>query len=285
MSSRPAAGTSHGPLPAPPYRSAVPIKRVRFPEALACEWTKIVTVRSTYWTLFATVVVSIGASVGLAAAFVASWDSIAANTKATLDISFPLVGIQFGMLIIAVLGVLTISSEYSTGMIRTSLAAYPRRVGMFGAKTAVLAAVSLVTGLIVAWGSYLAAAPVYGTKGVRLPLGQSGNLRAVFAAAVVVMLIALLGFGIGALLRHTAGSITAVLGLLFVVPIITSLLPGSAGRRINKVMPSQAAQAMFTTTSNTNGEHLSPAGGFVTLLIWVAAFCGAALILFRRRDA
>jgi ABC-2 type transport system permease protein len=271
--------------PARPYRSAVPIQRVRLRDGLASEWAKITTVRSTYWTLIATVLVSIGASIGLAAAFVASWNSIDPATRATLDISYPLVGIQFGMLVIAVLGVLAISGEYSTGMIRTSLTAYPRRAWMFGAKLAVLAAVALATGLVVSWGSYLAAAPIYGTKGVRLPLGQSGNLRAVLAAAVAIMLVALFGFGMGSLLRHTAGAITAVLGLLFVVPIITSLLPGSTGRAINRLMPSQAAQAMFITTSNITGRYLSPLGGFLTLLIWVAAFCVAAFVLFRRRDA
>jgi ABC-2 type transport system permease protein len=270
----------------PTFRSSEPIKRVTLREALDSEWAKIRTVRSTYWTLFAVVFVSIGVSVALAAAYIASWDSLSAETRATIDVSYPLIGVNFGVLIIGVLGVMVISSEYSTGMIRTSLTALPRRGVLLGAKLAVLGTVSLLVGLLVAFISYFAAAPFYASKQVHLPLGSGANLRAVLLAGVYLALVALLGFAFGALLRHTAGAITTTLGVMFVLPIITTFLPGSWGKSINKVMPSQAGGAMMATpTSNNKGDYLSPLAGFLVLGGTVAVLCLIAYALFKRRDA
>jgi ABC-2 type transport system permease protein len=270
----------------PVYRPSGPVGRVTFRQALDSEWAKIRTVRSTYWTLFAVVIVSVGVSVALAAAYIGTWNSLSDETKATLDISYPLIGVNFGVLIIGVLGVMVISAEYSTGMIRTSLTALPRRGVLLGAKLAVLAALSLGIGLLVSFLSYFAAEPFYASKQVHLALGDKSNLRAVFFAGVYLALVALLGFAFGALLRHTAGAISTVLGVMFVLPIITSFLPGSWGRNLNKVMPSQAGGAMMATpTSNNKGDYLSPLGGFLVLGGTVAVLCVIAFALFKRRDA
>jgi ABC-2 type transport system permease protein len=270
----------------PVYRPAGPIERVTFREALDSEWAKIRTVRSTFWTVFAVVLVSVGLSVALAAAYVASWDSLSQETRTTLDISYPLIGVNFGVLIIGVLGVMVISAEYSTGMIRTSLTALPRRGVLLGAKLTVLAGLSLVIGLLVSFVSYFAAAPFYASKQVHLPLGDGANLRAVLLAGVYLALVALLGFAFGSLLRHTAGAITTTLGVMFVLPIITTFLPGGWGKAINKVMPSQAGGAMMSTPrSNNKGDYLSPLTGFLVLGGTVAVLCLIAFALFKRRDA
>jgi ABC-type transport system involved in multi-copper enzyme maturation permease subunit len=270
----------------PVYRPAGPVERATFREALDSEWAKIRTVRSTYWTLFAVVLVSVGVSVALAAAYIASWNSLSDETRATLDISYPLIGVNFGVLIIGVLGVMVISTEYSTGMIRTSLTALPRRGVLLGAKLTVLAALALVIGLLVSFVSYFAAEPFYATKHVHLSLGTSGNLRAVLLAGVYLALVALLGFAFGALLRHTAGAISTTLGVMFVLPIITAFLPGRWGKSINKVMPSQAGAAMMSTpTSNNKGDYLSPLGGFLVLGGTAAVLCVLAFALFKQRDA
>ena len=274
------------PADRPVYRPAGPIARVTFRDALDSEWAKIRTVRSTYWTLFAVVIVSVGVSVALAAAYIASWNSLSQDTRDRLDISYSLIGVNFGVLIIGVLGVMVISTEYSTGMIRTSLTALPRRGVLLGAKLTVLSALALGIGLLVSFLSYFAAEPFYASKQVHLALGSGSNLRAVLLAGVYLALVALLGFALGALLRHTAGAISSTLGVMFVLPIITGFLPGSWGKGVNKLMPSQAGAAMMATpTSNNQGDYLSPLGGFVVLGGTVAVLCVIALLLFKRRDA
>jgi ABC-2 type transport system permease protein len=268
------------------YRPSVGAGRLTFREALDSEWAKIRTVRGTYWTLFAVVLVSIGVSVALAAAYVASWDSLSQQTRATIDVSYTLVGVNLGVLIIGVLGVMVISSEYTTGMIRTSLTALPRRGLMLGAKLTVLAGLALLIGELVSFVSYFAAEPFYSSKAVHISLGDGHSLRAVLLAGVYLALVALLGFSFGVLLRHTAGAISTTLGVMFVLPIITGFLPGRWGKDINKLMPSQAGAAMMATpTSNDKGDLLSPLAGFFALGGTVAVLCILALALFKRRDA
>ena len=268
------------------YRPSVGAGKVTFREALDSEWAKIRTVRSTYWTLFAVVIVSIGVSVALAAAYIASWNSLSQETRSTIDVSYTLIGVNFGVLIIGVLGVMVISTEYSTGMIRTSLTALPRRGLMLGAKVSVLAVLSVVIGELVSFVSYFATEPFYASKNVHISLSDGHSLRAVLLAGVYLALVALVGFAFGALLRHTAGAISTTLGVMFVLPIITGFLPGRWGKDVNKVMPSQAGAAMMATpTSNDKGDLLSPLSGFLVLGATVAVLCVLALALFKKRDA
>ncbi len=229
--------------PSGPGRTHLPsvgAGKLTFWEALDSEWAKIRTVRSTYWTLFLVVIISVGVSVALGAAYIASWDSLSQSTRSTIDVSYTLVGVNFGVLIIGVLGVMVISSEYSTGMIRTSLTALPKRGMMLGAKLTVLTVLALVIGELVSFVSYFATEPFYSSKGVHISLRDGHSLRAVLLAGVYLALVAVLGFASGALLRHTAGAISTTLGVMFVLPIITAFLPGHWGKDVNKVMPSQA---------------------------------------------
>ena len=277
------------PATARPGGAAGPVTRITFREALDSEWAKIRTVRSTYWTLFAAVLVSVGLSVAIAAATVTSWNSLSSSTRRSIDVSYTLAGVNFGVLVIGVLGVMVISSEYSTGMIRTSLTALPRRGHMLAAKATVLAVLCLLIGLVIAFASYFLNAPFYSGKGVSIPLGHYENLRAVLAAAVYLALVALMGFAFGAILRHTAGAITVTVGVLFVLPIITSFLPGTLGRFVNKVMPSNAGSAMMSTAAGTSGSdassHLTLLSGFLVLTGTVAVLCAIAFALFEKRDA
>ena len=259
------------------------VKRVGMREALDSEWAKIITVRSTYWTGLATVLVGVGLSVLLSLAITSNLSGMSADQRAKVDISFTMLGLDFAMMIIGVLGVLVISSEYSTGMIRTSLSALPRRGMLMSAKAIVLAVIGLICGLLVAWGSYLCSLPFWTSKQISFDLSSSGNLRAVFGAALAIMLVALLGFGIGSLLRHTAGSISALLGLFFVAPIMTSFLPGTWGKDINKFMPSNAAHAMILTYHDPG--YFTPLNGLLVLVAWIVILLTAAFLLFKKRDA
>jgi ABC-2 type transport system permease protein len=268
-------------------RLGAPIRRVTFREAMDSEFAKIRSVRSTFWTLLICLLVSVGISVLIAAVTSANWDSLSDSSKATMDMSAVVAGVYFGVLVTGVLGVLVVSTEYGTGMMRTSLTAFPRRGTLFAAKAAVLTLVVLLLGLVIAFASYAVASPFYTKHGVDLSLGQAANLRALFAVPVYLTLIALMGFGLGFLLRHTAAAISGLVGLLFVIPIITNFLPGTIGKDVNKIVPSNAGSAMMAThASTTSGAPtLSPLGGLITLLIWAAVLIIPAIALFRRRDA
>lgn len=284
------AGAAAGPLGPAAARSGGPagsVRRIRFGNALDSEWAKIRTVRSTYWTLLAVMLVSIGLSALIAAVYAANWNTLSVTQKAQIDISYPLVGVNFGVLVIGVLGVLVVSSEYSSGMMRTSLTALPRRMHLIGAKLLVLGTVCLLAGLVVAFVSYFISEPIYASKGVHLSLSQQQNLRAVLAAAVYLTLVALMGFAFGTLLRHTAGAVTLTLGVMFVLPIITAFLPGTFGKDLNKVMPSNAGGAMMSTVNaaTDSSTRLSPLSGFLVLAGTVLVLCVGAFAAFRQRDA
>ena len=263
-----------------------PIRRVTFREAMDSEFAKIRTVRSTFWTVLLTLVLSIGISLLVAVITSVNWSTVSDSSKATLDMSQVELGVNFGILVVGVLGVMVVSTEYGTGMMRTSLTAFPRRGTLFAAKGTVLALVVLVAGLIITIVSYEAASPFYTKHGIDLSLGEGANVRALLAVPVYLTLIALMAFGLGFLLRSTAGGISSLVGVLFVIPIITNFLPGTAGKDINKVVPSNAGGAMLITKPSTSSTPpLSPLEGFITLLIWTAVIIIPAFILFRRRDA
>lgn len=276
--------------PAAPPTQAVhldaPARRITFREGMDSEFAKIRSVRSTFWTLLVCLLLSVGISVLIAAVTSANWNTIGASERATMDMSAVVAGVYFGVLVTGVLGVLVVSSEYSTGMMRTALTAFPRRGTLFVAKAVVLIVVVLIVGLIIAFASYLIASPFYTKHGVELSLGHAANLRALLAVPVYLTLIALMGLGLGYLLRHTAAAISSLVGLLFVIPIITNFLPGRIGKDINKIVPSNAGGAMMITHPTTTGTPpLSPLGGFIALLIWTAVLIVPAFWLFRRRDA
>ncbi|HTJ72443.1 MAG TPA: ABC transporter permease [Actinospica sp.] len=268
-------------------RLDAPARRITFAEAMDSEFAKIRSVRSTYWTLLICLVVSVGISVLIAAVTSANWDQIGASDRATMGVSTTVSGVFFGVLVTGVLGVMSVSTEYGTGMMRTSLTAFPRRTTLFLAKACVLTIVVLLLGIVIAFASYGLSSPFYTSHGVDLSLSQAANLRALLAVPVYLTLVALMGLGLGFLMRHTAGAISTLVGLYFVLPIITNFLPGTTGKDINKIVPSNAGGAMMATHPAAAGAtpELSPVGGLITLLIWTAVLLLPALWLFRRRDA
>lgn len=268
------------------YRPGPPGRRVTFREAMDSEYAKIRSVRSTWWTLLISLLVSVGISFLIAAVTSANWDSLTPADRASMDMSAVVSGVYFGVLVTGVLGVLVVATEYGTGMMRTSLTAFPRRGTLFAAKAVVLGTVVLLLGLVIAFASYGLAAPFFSRHGVDLSLSKAANLRALLAVPVYLTLVSLMGLALGFLLRHTAAAISSLVGLMFVIPIITNFLPGSIGKDINKIVPSNAGAAMMTTRQPVNGtEHLSPLGGFVALLVWTAVLLVPALLFFRKRDA
>jgi len=264
--------------------------RASFGGTVRSEFTKIRSVRSTYWTLAAMVIITIGISALLSwgriqdyasqPAFVQAHMAPRIRSRAT---EFSMFGLILGQLVIAVLGALTITSEYSTGMIRTSLSVMPRREYVYVAKALVFTLVALVAGLVTSFGSYFIGQAIFATHHLNSSIGQPGVLRAVIGGGLFLGACGLLSFGIGALLRHTAGAITASVALLFVLFVLSGFLPNSWAVHVDKWLPFNAGGAIWENLSGVN--MFSPWVGFGVFCGYAAIAVVAGGILFRTRDA
>ena len=198
-------------------------ERPGLPGTLRSELTKILSVRSTYWTLLAFMAASIGWAVldcagtvshGIGPSFNAAEASLTGQ-------------VALGELIIVVLGALVITSEYSTGMIRTSLAVMPRRGVLYAAKAITFAAVTLTISVVTSFVDFFVGQAILSGKHYDASLGQSGVLRSIFLSAAIVTVFGLFAYGAGAIIRSTAGAITAILGFIFLIPLLAQALPTS----------------------------------------------------------
>ena len=280
-------------VPVGSTRAALPRARGRagFGGALRSEFTKIRSVRSTYWSLLALIVITIGIGALFAFGRVQNFTQIPPGgpqaAERARDIAqaaeTSLFGLIVGQLVIAVLGALTITSEYSTGMIRTSLSVMPRRGVSLAAKAVVFGAIALVVGLVTSFASFLVGQAVLSTHHLNTTLGQPGVLRAVIGGGLFLAVCGLLSFGLGAIIRHTAGAITASIGLLFVLFILSGFLPNNWAVHIDKWVPFNAGGAIWENQSGT--AMFSPWVGFAVFCAYAAVALGAGLILFRKRDA
>jgi ABC-2 type transport system permease protein len=265
------------PRPAPALSSV-------FGATLRSEWTKFRSVRSTIWTLLAAAVATIGLGALLCAAYVSRYDSLSLGERARFDpTSFNLRGLFLAQLAIGVLGVLVISSEYTTGMIRTSFAAVPQRRTVIVAKSVVFLVVAFVVGTVACFGAFFAGQAILASKHLNVGLSDPGVLRAVVGGGVYLALIGLLGLSFGTLLRRTAGAIAALFGLVLVLPALASALPSPWGTDVPKYLPSEAGQAMLGI--HQHSDLLSPGAGFAVLVAYAAAALALALYVVARRDA
>jgi ABC-2 type transport system permease protein len=258
--------------------------RPTFAHAFSAEWHKIHSVRSTFWTLLAAGVVSVGLSALLALAFVSSWDQLSPSTRLAFDpVSFGLAGTNFGIIALATFGVLVISPEYSNGSIRTFLAAEPNRSRYLAAKAAVVVEVTLVVAAVIAFASFFLSQMIFSGQGIGVSIGDPHVLRAVIGAALYMTLVALFSLSLGEILRHTAAGITTALGLLFVLPIFGNFLPSGWGTTVNKLLPSNAGSAIMNT--RPAARSLSPWVGFGVFAGYTALALVIAFVLIERRDA
>jgi ABC-2 type transport system permease protein len=253
-----------------------------FAGVLRSEFTKIRSVRSTYWTLLALVIVTVG--FGALASYGATRDGHGGPFFDATQRS--LGGLYISQLVIGVLGVLVISSEYSTGMIRTTLTTLPRRGLMIAAKAVVFAVVAFVTGLITCFASFFLGQAIMSSDHLGASLSQPNVLRAVLGGALFLTACGLLAFGFGLLIRHTAGAITTVVGLLFVVTILVNFLPSTWQNHIDKWIPAMAGTQIWSTIpSRGQPAMFAPWTGFAVFCGYAAIALIAAVILFRQRDA
>jgi hypothetical protein len=278
--------TSAAPARPAPLPSA-PARRAGFGNLLLSEWTKIRSVRSTVWSLILLVVVTVGITVLITAITSAQWSKVgpAGRTQIRLDPTNGILsaGLQFGQLTIIVLGVLVITSEYSTGAIRASLLAVPRRLPMLAAKGIVFTAITLVIGEIVMFASFFIGAAILHSH-VPVSLGSHNVARAVVGGGLYLAVLGLFAMSIGALVRHTAGAITGVIAFVIVLEPLSALIPGTWGDHIHDYLPTAAGRLIIQTVQ-TSGQVLSAWQGFGVFCLWTAALFVAAGILLMRRDA
>ena len=272
-------------VPAAPARTrSVPpaLHRPGLPGTLRSELTKILSVRSTYWTLLAQVLASIGWAVLFCAGTVshgAGPDFNAAQASLAGQVAL-------GELIIVVLGALVITSEYSTGMIRTSLAVMPRRGVLYAAKAIVFAGVTLTISVVTSFVDFFTGQAILASKHLNTTLGRPDVLRAVLLSAAIVVVFGLLAYGLGAIIRHTAGAITSILGMIFLLPLLGQALPSSWFQAIQRWLPGGSALSPIPSSAAPHSAYLFSAWGEF------AVFSGYAVVLlalgawsFIRRDA
>jgi ABC-2 type transport system permease protein len=259
--------------------------RVTFAAALRSEFTKIRSVRSTYWTLIAMFIVVVGFG-ALASFGVASqphppsgpgWDP----TRQSLA------GLYIGQLIIGVLGVLVISSEYGTGMIRTTLTTNPHRGVMITAKAVVFTVIAFVASLVTSLTAFFLGQAIMSSHHISTSISDPGVLRAVIGGALFLTACGLLAFGLGLLLRHTAAAIGSMVGLLFVVSILVNFLPQGWQNHIDKWVPALAGGMLWQVRPQPLGSTpmFGPWPSFAVLCGWAGLALVSAVLLFRKRDA
>jgi ABC-2 type transport system permease protein len=265
-------------LSKPSYRAA------GFADVLRSEWIKARTVPSTMRTLLVAVVLGIGLS--------ALISSVAANHYAKSSLSDRLTwdptsisgsGGAIAQLAIGVLGVLLISSEYSTGAIAGSLAAVPRRGRLLGAKVVVLAALTFIVVEIISFVSFFAGMALISGHAPTATLGQPDVLRALIGNGLYGVLIGLLGLSLGAIIRSAAGAISILVAMLYVLPGIAAALPASIEHKFEEFWPTGAGQQIGQVVRTTN--TLSPWAGFGVFLAFVAILATVAFLRLDRRDA
>lgn len=257
--------------------------RAGFGRALRSELTKIRSVRSTYWALAATIMVTVLAGAFICAVILAV--SSGPRTSLYDPTHLSLLGLAFGQLIIAALGAVTFTSEYTTGMIRASLTVQPRRGTLFAAKAAAFTLVSLAAGLVAAFTSFLLGQAILSRRDLGAALGQPHVLRAVVGAGLYLCLSGLLAFGLGALLRYTAGAVTGAAAVLFMSAAMVPALPDSWQASASKWIPFDAGSQVWTTVSNPAAHMLTPWTGFAVFAGYAALTMAAGLAAFLQRDA
>jgi ABC-type transport system involved in multi-copper enzyme maturation permease subunit len=277
---------SDPPVPAPAVapRRAYPDARVTQLRVIHAEWTKLRSLRSTRWSLLTACVAMAGLGPLIAAIAMARWNHMSLADRLTFNpIDQSLGGYELAQFAIGVLGVLVISGEYSTGMIRSSLMAVPKRLPVLWAKIVVFAAVSFVLMLAAALIGYLASQAILTEQHVNVPLSRAPALRTLFGTVLFMTVTGVLCVALGTIVRSTAGGIAAYVGILFVLPGVVLILPGSISDSIHPYLPSSAGEAIAHAFPGAN--TFSPWGGFALFCGYTVAAIAAAAVLLLRRDA
>ena len=259
------------------------VGRVTQGRAALSEWTKLRSVRSTRWALLATLVLVIGIGILACVVFENRWPNLGPDERHHFNaLRASLVGVNFAQLAIGVLGVLVITAEYSTGMIRASMTAVPKRLPVLWAKALVFGAVALAISLPAVFIVFFGGQAILSGQHINISISHPGVLRALFGAALYLMVMGLFGLGLGAITRSTAAGISSLAALIFVLPPIVGLLPSSTANAINPYLPSNAGGAVWTIHPDPN--TLAPWTGLALFAGYAVLSLAIAAVLLMRRD-
>ncbi len=256
-------------------------------ETLHAEWTKLRTVASTGWLLLAAAVLTVGVSATADAAAACPSGGCQADPA-----KLGLTGVQAGQAIVAIIAVLAVSGEYSTGMIRITLTAMPRRLAVLAAKATLIASLVLAAGAVAVLASVLAGRlilPGHGFTAVHgyppLSLGSGPLLRAACGSVLYLALIALLSLGVATAVRESAVAIGLVLGLLYLFPVVTSVISNQHWQRHLEQIGPMTAGLDIQATAKLSGLPLTPWQGLGVLALWAAGALVLGALILRFRDA
>ena len=270
------------PTSIPAISSTLPASRpAGLRRALAAEWVKLRTVRSTMWTLLSLFALGVGLTVLICWAN-AEW--LASAEADESPGSFVTWGMMFAQIPAVVLGIVVVTSEYARGLITATLAAVPRRTHVVLAKAVVVTGVLLVVATVTAFVGYWGGNAFLDSAGVGLTLGDDGVIRALVGSGLYAAVLGLFGMALGLLMRHTAAAVTTALALVFVVGNLVMLVPGAVGEWLAKLMPGNAGSSIAMVTP-FEGMLLGPWTGFAVFCVETALLLGVATFRFVRRDA
>jgi ABC-2 type transport system permease protein len=268
-----------GPREAPPEVNAQPVTLRR---VIRSEWIKFWTIRSTWFVLG-------GAMLGmLVLALIVAYNTrhLTSNLQPN-DIapSSTLQGYYLGQLLIGALGVLFVSGEYSTGMIRSTLVAVPRRLPVLWAKLAVFVAVAATSMIAVSVVAFLCAQALLSHYRTGFSLADPGVLRVVIGTGIYLTLVGVIGGALGWIVRSTPGALVAYFGLILVLPLLFGEALGNWGKEVAQFLPDQAGASFSTSIPESPSYSLSPWVGLLVLIAWVVLALAVAAGVLRRRDA
>jgi ABC-2 type transport system permease protein len=263
---------------APSYRAA------GFPDVLRAEWTKARTVPSTTWTLLVAAVLGIGLGALISSLAANHYAKSSASSRLTWDpTSISNAGLSIAQLAIGVLGVLLVTSEYSSGSIASSLAAVPRRGRLLAAKAVVIMTLTFVVVEIIAFVAFLVGQALISGHAPTATLGQADVVRALIGAGLYGALLGMMGLAFGTIIRNAAGAIAVLVAILYVLPGIAGALPASIQHPVQEFWPTQAGGQVTQVVHTAN--TLAPWPGLGVFLLFVTALSVVAFTLLNRRDA
>ncbi|MFG2310188.1 ABC transporter permease [Streptomyces sp. NPDC048566] len=251
-------------------------------QVLRSEWTKIRSVASTVWTLSLAAVVTIALGILISLLSKNEFDNMSARDRLEFDPTFiSFAGMTLGQLAMIVFGVLVVGNEYSTGMIRTSLAAVPQRGAFLFGKVAVATALALVVGMVTSFVTFFLGQAALGSH--RVSIGDPGVLRAVIGGGLYMTLIAVFSMGVAAMLRSPMLSLGILMPFFFLISNILGAV--SATKKVGRYLPDQAGSRILRVVAPLDDTPYGPWGGLGIMVLWVVAALVGGYVLLKRRDA
>lgn len=258
---------------------------VTFPRAVRSEWIKLRSLRSTVWSLAIIVMASWGMALLMSASSSFDGASFSPDEQAQFVLQASTFGVFFGQLVAAVLGVLVISGEYSTGMIRSTLTAVPTRIPALAAKTLVLGVTTFIVAMVANVGAFLIASPLLAAQGLHANLFDGKVLGTLALAALYLAVVAVFSLGLGAIVRSSAGGIASALGAILLLPLALMMLPLDWAPDLMPYLLMNAGMESFGMSVFGMPSGMETWQLVLVILGWATATLVGGAVLLKRRDA